>query len=176
MGCHYSKWPRGHYPHAQNKTVLTPRQLEAFNFIAAFIQERGQAPMLKDIAEGLGLNGEFLAWRFVKILIDKGYLAKEPRQRQSLRIVKHPEGSAHAVSPREQAAYARGVNAGRASVASTNAGLEAEALKREYARGVRDGREAMRKELTYLAKHDTKPLVSPPETGSSLLPFLRRSD
>jgi SOS-response transcriptional repressor LexA len=132
--------------------ILTTKQLRAFDFIAKFMHENRRAPVLREIQEGLRLNNIHGAYQYVQTLVDRGYLHKQASVRQSIRIIKYPEGSTYPTTgntkldvyanKREQLAYARGVNAGRASAFSNPEASNAYALQVAYKRGYRAGRDA----------------------------------
>ena len=65
---------------------LTGKQKQAFDFINAFIRERGYAPSLKEIAKYIGRNLS-TAQYFVKELEEKGYLRKSARQARGIQLI-----------------------------------------------------------------------------------------
>lgn len=56
---------------------ITGRQKEVLNFINSFLNEKGFAPSLRELAEFLNTENLSTAQYFVKELVDKGYLKRE---------------------------------------------------------------------------------------------------
>lgn len=175
-------------------TQLSRRQLQVFNFVTKFIKEKDYAPTLSEICQGVGLNQDIEASRYLSILVEKKYLERVPGARRQIRIVKYPDNPAMSA---ESAAYARGVAAGRAQLLGASA-PDGHALRQAYNRGFREGhreaneklpkdaqeafergaifgRKELQEELTFMqaqANIETPPAGVPPR----VLPFLRSSD
>ena len=171
--------------------TLSRRQMQVFRFVRDFGTKEKRAPTLQEICQGVGLNQPIEASRYLSILEEKKYLSRVPGMRGSIRIIKHPDNTE---VMREQAAYARGVAAGKAAAFASPEASDALALQLAYKRGLHDGRKELPKdiaeafergiifgrkelqdELTYAEKYANV------EAGSSTLdtptlPFLRRSD
>ena len=173
--------------------MLSRRQLQVFNFVAAFLRDNSRAPTLQEICNGVGLNQPIEASRYLNILSDKKYLSRVPGMCGSLRIIKHPEGSP-AIDDPTRAAYARGVAAGRAQLIDGNA-PDGHALRAAYRRGLLEGRKEqpkdiaeafergvifgrkeLKEELTYAERNATIGAGAPLPATPRVLPFLRRSD
>jgi repressor LexA len=63
---------------------LTERQKQALDFITRFIQEKGYAPSLKEIASFLKIDNLSTAQYFVDQLIEKGYLKRETHKNRGI--------------------------------------------------------------------------------------------
>lgn len=64
---------------------LTPRQLDAFNFIATYIAREGVSPTYREIGEAIGVSTE-AAFSRVQGLVERGWVTRSSR-RQSIEIV-----------------------------------------------------------------------------------------
>lgn len=69
----------------QRKLPMTPRQREAYDFIAPFEKNKGYGPSIQEVAEALGV-----AWgtagNIINALIDKNYLIRDKGVNRSLRV------------------------------------------------------------------------------------------
>ena len=164
---------------------LTRRQIQVFNFIASYMQNYTLAPTLQAICRGVGLNQPIEASRYLTILINKKYLARDG---QTLIILKCP--------PRDASKHARAIiKAHRQQELRKEAGLRLsynagykrgfkEAKKRipkdrlaAFERGANFGRKEAIDELTMESIESTVATSKPPAFDTPrVLPFLRRSD
>ncbi len=68
-------------------SVLYTRERKALEFISQYIQRNGYAPILSEIAEGLGVNAVSTVHELVMRLVIKGYLKKSPGYERGLEVV-----------------------------------------------------------------------------------------
>ena len=61
--------------------MLSPREQDAFDFIVKYIRENGQAPLLTEIGEGLGINSKGVIHRYISALEEAGMIEKTGRHR-----------------------------------------------------------------------------------------------
>jgi repressor LexA len=54
--------------------MLSSREQDTYRFIREYIREQGQAPLLTEIAEGLGIRSKGVVHRYVKALADQGLI------------------------------------------------------------------------------------------------------
>lgn len=77
------------------KSGLTPQQARTLAFISAFINDKGWAPSMDEIAAGIGAKYRSNAHRMVTGLAARGAIIHRPYQRRSIEIVaqaRPPEG------------------------------------------------------------------------------------
>lgn len=73
---------------------LTPRQREVYKFVRDFIQSRGSAPTLREIANFFGWANVSTAHAFLKKIERAGVIEVSPRVARSIAIVgarRHPD-------------------------------------------------------------------------------------
>ncbi len=70
----------------QVKSMLTKRQQDTLNFIRQYINENGEAPLVTEIAEGLGISSQGTAHRYIQALIDGGYLERLTGRTRGLKL------------------------------------------------------------------------------------------
>ncbi len=68
-------------------TQLTPKQQRVWNFIAESRQRAGLAPSIREIMNHFGFGSTRSAFDYVKVLVKKGYLKREPRTARALQII-----------------------------------------------------------------------------------------
>ncbi|WP_342435936.1 hypothetical protein NSS79_20655 [Paenibacillus sp. FSL L8-0436] len=66
---------------------LTKRQAETFELIKGFIDQKGYAPSVMEVADLLKLKSRSTAHSLVKQLVNKGYLEKTDFEVRTLRVV-----------------------------------------------------------------------------------------
>ena len=71
---------------SQVKSMLTKRQQDTLNFIRQYINENGEAPLVTEIAEGLGISSQGTAHRYIQALIDGGYLERLTGRTRGLKL------------------------------------------------------------------------------------------
>lgn len=64
----------------------TDSQQRTLDFIQSYILRHGYSPTYPEIAEGIGIQSHGSAYRYVKALVDGGYLVNEGGSRRSLRL------------------------------------------------------------------------------------------
>lgn len=66
---------------------LTNRQAETLELIKGFINQKGYAPSVTEVADLLQLKSRSTAHSLVKQLVNKGYLEKTDKEVRTLRVV-----------------------------------------------------------------------------------------
>lgn len=69
--------------------MLTKREQDTFDFIANYYAKQRKAPLLTEIAEGLGIQSKGVAHRYVSVLEGKGYIVRNPKTR-GIELVDYP--------------------------------------------------------------------------------------
>jgi len=67
--------------------LLTKRQKEILDFVQQFSDEKGYAPSVREIAQGLGLSSASTVHEHLQALKSKGYLESEENRARSLEVV-----------------------------------------------------------------------------------------
>ncbi len=67
--------------------MLTTQQQKAYQFIRQFILRNGQAPLLPEIAQGLGIRSKSHASRYVQALVEQGLLEFVPGRHRGIRLI-----------------------------------------------------------------------------------------
>ena len=70
--------------------MLTEREQDTFSFIANYYIKERRAPLLTEIAEGLGIQSKGVVHRYVSALEEKGYIVRNPQTR-GIELVDRPE-------------------------------------------------------------------------------------
>ncbi len=66
--------------------MLTTQQQKAYQFIRHFILRNGHAPLLPEIAQGLGIRSKSHASRYVQALVEQGLLEFIPGRHRGIRL------------------------------------------------------------------------------------------
>ena len=66
--------------------MLTKRQQDTLNFIRHYIEENDEAPLVTEIAEGLGIKSQGTTHRYIQALIDGGYLERLSGRTRGLQL------------------------------------------------------------------------------------------
>jgi repressor LexA len=66
--------------------MLTKRQQDTLNFIRQYIEKNGEAPLVTEIAEGLGIASQGTTHRYIQALIDGGYLERLTGRTRGLQL------------------------------------------------------------------------------------------
>ena len=66
--------------------MLTDSQKRTLDFIQAYILRCGHAPTYPEIAQGIGIQSQGTAHRYVKALLEMGYLLNEEGSHRGLRL------------------------------------------------------------------------------------------
>jgi len=61
--------------------MLTKREQDTFDFIASYYAKQRKAPLLMEIAKGLGIQSKGVVHRYVSALQEKGYIVRNPKTR-----------------------------------------------------------------------------------------------
>lgn len=72
--------------------MLTHRQREVYNFIAAHQKRCGYAPTYAEIMAGCGLASNSNAHRLIQALAERGFVRRLPHRARGLEIVDQPPG------------------------------------------------------------------------------------
>ena len=64
--------------------MLTPKQLQTYEFIKEFIAKNDYAPTEAQIAEGIGISSRGVAHRYVKALYEAGYIDIKRGKRRNI--------------------------------------------------------------------------------------------
>ena len=70
--------------------VLTKREQDTFDFIVNYYAKRRKAPLLIEIAEGLGIQSKGVVHRYVSVLEEQGYIVRNPKTR-GIELLNHPD-------------------------------------------------------------------------------------
>ena len=70
--------------------ALTRRQREIYDFIRAFVDEKGYSPSLEEIAANFGLSSVATVHKHVQHLVEKGFLRKAWNRSRSVEPVEQP--------------------------------------------------------------------------------------
>ena len=70
--------------------MLTEREQATLQFIADYLLKHRKAPLLTEIAEGLGIQSKGVVHRYLSALEEKGYILRQPRHR-GIELVNHPD-------------------------------------------------------------------------------------
>ena len=74
--------------------ALTRRQREIYDFISAFVDERGYSPSLEEIGAHFGLSSVATVHKHVQHLVEKGWLRKSWNRSRSVEPVERENASA----------------------------------------------------------------------------------
>ncbi len=77
---------------------LTERQEKTFNFLKAFLEEKGFPPTLREIASHFGLRGPRGPQKTLRVLERKGYIRKIPGGSRAIEILKPLIGRTNGLS------------------------------------------------------------------------------
>ena len=66
--------------------MLTQRESDTLEFIRKYIKEEGKAPLVSEIARNLGITSHGTAHRYIKSLINAGYLEQLPLRTRGLKL------------------------------------------------------------------------------------------
>lgn len=79
--------------------MLTKRQQDTFNFIRHYIEKNGQAPLVTEIAEGLGITSQGTTHRYIQALIEQGYLERLTGRTRGLQLCEQDEPEQSLILP-----------------------------------------------------------------------------
>ena len=63
---------------------LSTRQKEILNFVVRYIEKRGYAPSIRDIAKGCCISSSSLARYHLKVLEEHNYIHRDPNVSRSI--------------------------------------------------------------------------------------------
>lgn len=66
--------------------MLSPKRQQILGFIVAFINRRGYAPSVRDIAEGCGISSSSVVQHHLNALEREGYIHRDRGISRSIRI------------------------------------------------------------------------------------------
>ena len=66
--------------------MLSDRQQDTYHFIHRYIARHGRAPLLSEIAEGLGIRSKGVVHRYVQALADEGLILLEPGRHRGISL------------------------------------------------------------------------------------------
>lgn len=68
--------------------MLTQRQQETYQFIVQYVAENDRAPLLSEVASGLGLSSQGSVHNYIQALIKEGLIHREPGRARGLKLLK----------------------------------------------------------------------------------------
>ncbi len=69
--------------------MLTLSQRKTYEFVKAFVQKRDYAPTVAEIAKGIGIQSRGVVHRYLKALVDKGYIRLQPNRHRNIQLLEH---------------------------------------------------------------------------------------
>lgn len=73
--------------------MLSTRQQDTYLFIRDYIANHRRAPLLEEIARGLGIRSKGVVHRYVQALADEGLLALQPGRHRGIRLADEAQSS-----------------------------------------------------------------------------------
>jgi repressor LexA len=70
-----------------NKEVLTKKQKTALELIRSKIQQTGYPPTVRELCVALGVRSSATAFKYLKILEQKGYIKREKEKTRAIRLM-----------------------------------------------------------------------------------------
>lgn len=67
--------------------MLSPRQQEAYRFIQKYTLRHGHAPLLSEIAAGLGIRSKGVAHRYLQALAREGLIELQPGRHRGIQLL-----------------------------------------------------------------------------------------
>jgi|TARA_B100000959_G_scaffold225397_1_gene239517 repressor LexA len=67
--------------------ILTRAQRRTLDFLSRFIGERGEAPLLDEIARGIGIHSRGVVHRYLKALEEAGLIRIHPRRHRGIELM-----------------------------------------------------------------------------------------
>lgn len=67
--------------------MLSPRQLQAYRFIQTYTLRQGHAPLLSEIAAGLGIRSKGVVHRYLQALAREGLIELQPGRHRGIRLL-----------------------------------------------------------------------------------------
>lgn len=69
------------------KKALTKKQQKALETIRIKIQQTGYPPTVRELCESLGVNSSATAFKYMKILEEKGYIEREKEKTRAIKLM-----------------------------------------------------------------------------------------
>ncbi|PHS29932.1 MAG: repressor LexA [Methylophaga sp.] len=66
--------------------MLTDRQQDTYNFIVQYFQEHGRAPLLSEVAYGIGLSSQGSVHNYIQALVNEGLIERVVGKSRGLRL------------------------------------------------------------------------------------------
>jgi repressor LexA len=66
--------------------MLTEREQDTLDFIRRYLDEQGRAPLVSEIAEGLGISSQGTTHRYIQALVDAGLLVRHIGRTRGLQL------------------------------------------------------------------------------------------
>lgn len=79
--------------------MLTKRQQDTLSFIRHYIEENGEAPLVTEIAEGLGISSQGTTHRYIDALINEGYLQRLSGRTRGIQLCEHQASDQSLILP-----------------------------------------------------------------------------
>lgn len=70
-----------------NQEILTKKQQAALELIRIKIQETGYPPTVRELCQALGVNSSATAFKYLKILEQKGYIKREKEKTRAIKLM-----------------------------------------------------------------------------------------
>ena len=71
----------------QDRMGLTKRTQEVLSFVESYMAQHGRSPTAAEIATGIGITSTGTVNRYVKSLVDSGFIKTEPNRRRNIRLL-----------------------------------------------------------------------------------------
>jgi len=79
--------------------MLTTREQDALHFIHGYIAQHGRAPLLSEIALGIGIQSKGVVHRYVQRLADEGKIRLITGRHRGIELVSEPTSSEDSLTP-----------------------------------------------------------------------------
>ena len=67
--------------------MLTIKERQVYNFIIKYQEKHGESPLLREVADGIGISSKGVAHRYIKSLEAAHMIAREPNKHRGLRAI-----------------------------------------------------------------------------------------
>jgi len=71
----------------REKKMLTERQQDTYKFIVDYFDEHGKAPLLSEVAHGIGLSSQGSVHNYIQALVNEGLIERSVGRSRGLRLV-----------------------------------------------------------------------------------------
>lgn len=79
--------------------MLTKRQQDTLSFIKDYIRQNGEAPLVHEVAEGLGIKSIGTTHRYIQALLDAGYIERLTGRTRGLKLAGDESGASSLIMP-----------------------------------------------------------------------------